>query len=121
MMVCRPVDGFTAAGSEDAVGQIAGQQLRQLLGQQGTVFTDQVMVADIAGKKAFLQRRDHVGMAMAQVEYTPIAVAVDQALVAGDIPYKRPFPAPEYEVDADIFKKIGFSRGDVTAEAVDDC
>jgi len=84
----------------------------------GAWFADQVVVADVQRLQALDQRPDNFWVAMAQVEDTAVAVAINHPLFAGHIPYEWPFAPPLDELYARHLEEGSFAGGNVVGKLV---
>ena len=94
------VDGLATTAREHAVRHDPRRARRQLLGERGTIHAGEVMVADVDLVKGADERRDHLRIAVAEVEGTAVEMEVHQ-LMPGQVPHAIPLAAPHHELRAE--------------------
>ena len=102
----RDVDCLAACCAVDHALHVGGAGLDQRLGERGARQGRKVMVAHVEVLHGLFERRDQLGVAMAEVVRTAVEMHVDQPS-AGHVPEVVALAAIDHEVDASVLPEVG--------------
>lgn len=114
------VNRLSAANTEHHRREVARAKCHQPLGQQGPVFAHKVVMANIQLPKRSLQCRNRPRMTMSEVEHSPVAVAVDDPLLARHIPHIDPLSFAKHKVQPDPGERCLLAAGHMLCKSFDD-